>query len=93
MDFLAYDNEGFYDEMFGPDGHPWPRGELLAKRLATLPTADVVRRQRAADLALLEHGHHVQRLRPRGRHREDLAVRHRPADHRSAANGTRSSAG
>src|SRR5262249_34368656 len=40
----------------GPDGNPWPRGEPLVRRLATLPTADVVRRQRAAELALLNMG-------------------------------------
>jgi len=56
MDFQAYDHEGFYDELLAPDGHPWPCGEPLVKRLATLPTADVVRRQRAAELALLNMG-------------------------------------
>jgi uncharacterized circularly permuted ATP-grasp superfamily protein len=56
MDFQAYDTEGFYDELLGPDRQPWPRGEVLVKRLAGLPTADLLRRQKAAELAMLNMG-------------------------------------
>lgn len=54
--FESYDTEGFYDEMFEPDGHPRPRAELLARRLKSISSAELQRRQRAADLALLNMG-------------------------------------
>ena len=56
MDFLTYQTEGFYDEMLTPEGQPWPCGEPLVKRLATLPTTELIRRQKAAELALLNMG-------------------------------------
>ena len=91
--FEHYDTEGFYDEMFERDGQPAPAGRAAG------PAADVAVRRRAAAPpegrrpGAVEHGHHVQRLRPRGRHRKDLAVRHRAADHRAPRNGTASSDG
>src|ERR1700682_4708949 len=54
--FHEYDTEGFYDEMFEADGQPRPRGELLARRLKSLSEGELTRRQKAADLALLNMG-------------------------------------
>lgn len=51
-----YDCEGFYDEMFDADGRPRPRAELLAARLRSLPPGELPRRQKAADVAMLNMG-------------------------------------
>src|SRR6188768_3387587 len=56
MDFLNYETEGYYDELLTPEREPWPRGEVLVKRLASLPTADLQQRQKAAELAMLNMG-------------------------------------
>src|SRR5688572_15327136 len=56
MEFSAYDTEGFYDELFAADGSPRARGELLVRRLKSLPMADLQRRQKAAELAMLNMG-------------------------------------
>ena len=67
MKFDTYQTDGFYDEMFEADGHPRPRAEVLVQPL------DVALRRRAAAPpeggrpGAVEHGHHVQRLRPRSR--------------------------
>lgn len=54
--FTDYTTDGFYDEMFFPDGQPRPRAELLAWRLKTMSPGELARRQRAADQALLNMG-------------------------------------
>src|SRR5207249_9531008 len=54
MDFDRYETEGFYDEMYDDGGRPRARGEQLAKRLRSLSTGELGRRQKAADLALLD---------------------------------------
>lgn len=54
--FPAYDTEGFYDEMFDSAGRPRPRAEMLARRLASLSEGELQRRQKSADLALLNMG-------------------------------------
>lgn len=54
--FETYDTEGFYDELFESDGRPRPRGELIAKRLKSLSEGELQRRQKAADLSLLNMG-------------------------------------
>ncbi|MBL8825371.1 MAG: circularly permuted type 2 ATP-grasp protein [Planctomycetaceae bacterium] len=51
-----YDTEGFYDEMFDESGRPRPRAELLARRLASLSEGELQRRQKSADVALLNMG-------------------------------------
>ena len=51
-----YDTEGFYDEMFDEAGRPRPCAELIARRLAALSDGELQRRQKAADLALLNMG-------------------------------------
>ena len=56
MDFAAYDPGPFYDEMFDPEFRPRPGCELLARTMAALPDADISRRQRAAERALLHMG-------------------------------------
>ncbi|HEV2972190.1 MAG TPA: circularly permuted type 2 ATP-grasp protein [Pirellulales bacterium] len=56
MDFDRYDTDGFYDEMYDAGGQPRPRGEQLASRLRSLSTGELERRQKAADLALLNMG-------------------------------------
>ncbi len=56
MNFETYQTEGFYDEVFSPDGQPRPRGEMLVKRLATLTFEELQRRQKAAELAFLNMG-------------------------------------
>jgi uncharacterized circularly permuted ATP-grasp superfamily protein len=56
MQFDAYQTGGFYDEMFDGDGRPRPRAEALARRLMSLSDGELERRQKAADLALLNMG-------------------------------------
>jgi len=56
MPMSAYDAEGFYDEMFDAAGRARPRAELLARKLAALSDGELQRRQKAADLALLNMG-------------------------------------
>lgn len=56
MRFDGYDTGGFYDEMFLPDGRPRPEATLLVQRIHTLPEGDIMRRQQAAERALLQMG-------------------------------------
>jgi uncharacterized circularly permuted ATP-grasp superfamily protein len=56
MRFDTYQTENFYDEMFEGDGRPRPRAELLVRRLMDLSDGELQRRQKAADLALLNMG-------------------------------------
>ncbi len=51
-----YSTDGFYDEMFDMGGRPRGGTEALAKRLALLSDGELVRRQKAADLTLLNMG-------------------------------------
>lgn len=51
-----YDTVGFYDEMFLQDGSPRPSAQRLAERLANLDSAELQRRQRAADHELMNMG-------------------------------------
>jgi uncharacterized circularly permuted ATP-grasp superfamily protein len=56
MKLETYQTGGFYDEMFEADGTPRPRAEALVRRLASLSDGELTRRQKAADLALLNMG-------------------------------------
>src|SRR5262245_60644514 len=56
MKFDDYDTLGFYDEMFEAGGRPRPYAEVLAQRLQSLSDGELQRRQKAADLALLNMG-------------------------------------
>ena len=51
-----YETDGFYDEMFDNGGAPRSRADALAKRLVALSEGELVRRQKAADLTLLNMG-------------------------------------
>lgn len=54
--FESYDTEGFFDEMFQPNGRPRPHSRPLVKRITGLSEGDLLRRQRSAELALLNMG-------------------------------------
>jgi uncharacterized circularly permuted ATP-grasp superfamily protein len=56
MKFDEYLTEGFYDEMFQPDGRPRPISAALLDRLSSLSDGELQRRQKAADLTLLDMG-------------------------------------
>ena len=56
MRFQTYEIDGFYDEMFDVDGRPRPAAALLIDRLDSLSGGELERRQRAADLALMNMG-------------------------------------
>ncbi len=51
-----YDTVGFYDEMFDHDGSPRPAARRLAQRLDKLDTNELQKRQKAADVELLNMG-------------------------------------
>ncbi len=56
MNFNEYDTQGFYDELIGPDGAPRPDAVPLVEQINALPTKDLRRRQKAAELALHQQG-------------------------------------
>src|SRR5262252_10185508 len=56
MQFTAYDTAGFFDEMFEADGRPRAGAALLVQRIHGLPAGELLRRQRAAEQALLRMG-------------------------------------
>ena len=56
MHFDNYETEGFYDEMFTPDGNCRAGVELLAHRISALSAGELQRRQKAADVALMNMG-------------------------------------
>jgi uncharacterized circularly permuted ATP-grasp superfamily protein len=56
MRFDRYATDGFYDEMFLADGRPRPSCEPLVGRIEQLSEGELLRRQRAAEAALLNLG-------------------------------------
>jgi uncharacterized circularly permuted ATP-grasp superfamily protein len=56
MNFRDYQTDGFYDEMFFPDGTPRPEAEALVRRIEELPEGEIERRQRAAEQAFMQSG-------------------------------------
>ena len=56
MKLDAYQTEEFYDEMFLADGKPRSAATALLRRLAALSDGELERRQKAADLTLLDMG-------------------------------------
>src|SRR5262245_28016994 len=56
MLFANYSSDGFYDEMFLPDGAPRPRCEALVSRIESLIDGDLQRRQRDAERMLMNLG-------------------------------------
>ena len=56
MQLETYQTDGFFDEMFHADGTPRVPVQALASRLAALSDGELVQRQKAADLTLLNMG-------------------------------------
>ena len=56
MKFDKYDLDGFFDEMFLADGRPRPEAKLLSQTIGSLPEGELLRRQQAAEGALLHMG-------------------------------------
>ena len=56
MNFNKYTTDSFFDELFLPDGSPRPGAKRLIDRIQSLPSGDLVRRQKAAESALLQQG-------------------------------------
>ncbi len=54
--FDGYNTDGFYDEMFAPDGNPRPAAQMLAERIDSFSEGELTRRQIAAEYALLRMG-------------------------------------
>ena len=54
--FDGYNTEGFYDEMFAPDGNARPAAQMLVERIEGFPDGELARRQIAAEYALLRMG-------------------------------------
>ena len=56
MTFSGYDVGGFFDEVIGDDGRPRSGAELLVDRIQKIGTEELLRRQSAAEQALLRMG-------------------------------------
>jgi uncharacterized circularly permuted ATP-grasp superfamily protein len=56
MHFSSYDTQGFYDEMFEPDGRPRPHARLLLETVESLSDGQLLRYKRAAERMLLQMG-------------------------------------
>ena len=56
MEIDAYDTEGFWDELFQPDGKPQPGARILIDRLRSIPPEELARCKAAAETALLNLG-------------------------------------
>jgi len=51
-----YNTESHYDELFQPDSQPRKRAITLINRISSLPDGELIRRQQAAEAALLQMG-------------------------------------
>jgi uncharacterized circularly permuted ATP-grasp superfamily protein len=56
MQFLSYNTEGFYDEMFEPGGQPRAHGRLLLESIQSLDSGQLLRYKHAAERLLLQMG-------------------------------------
>src|SRR5499426_398849 len=56
MPFDIYNTDGFYDEMFQPDGTARPSARVLFQRIAALNDGELRRYQQAAEQALFRMG-------------------------------------
>jgi uncharacterized circularly permuted ATP-grasp superfamily protein len=56
VSFSDYQTEGFYDEMFDESGEARPDCQPLYKRICSISSDDLVRRQRAADRSMVQLG-------------------------------------
>ena len=54
--FEGYSTDGFYDEMFLPDGSARPAVQMLVERIDNFPNGEFTRRQITAEHALLRMG-------------------------------------
>ena len=54
--FDGYNTDGFYDEMFAPDGSARPAVQMLVERIESFPEGELNRRHIAAEHALLRMG-------------------------------------
>ena len=54
--FDGYNTDGFYDEMFAPDGNARPAVQMLVERIESLPEGELTRRHIAVEHALLRMG-------------------------------------
>ena len=75
MQFDTYQTDGFYDEMFEPDGSPRARSAPAAGTIESLEDGQLQRCQQAAERSAAAAGHHLQRLRRLRRHRAHLPLR------------------
>jgi len=56
VNFEKYLTEGFFDELFEGDANPRKGAALLLEKIGSLPPGELVRRQQAAEAALLQMG-------------------------------------
>ncbi len=56
MRFDSYQTDGFYDEMFDPQGRPRDEALALVDRIQSLPEGELHRRHKAAERALMRLG-------------------------------------
>jgi uncharacterized circularly permuted ATP-grasp superfamily protein len=56
MNFNGYESNGYFDEMIGEDGKPRAAARPLAKDIERLAEGELVLRQKAAELALVQAG-------------------------------------
>ncbi len=56
LNFTNYETEEFFDELIQADGAPRPGAAILAERIDSLPPGDLIRRQQAAEQALMDLG-------------------------------------
>src|SRR5690348_3691451 len=56
MRFSSYQTDGLYDELFETQGQPRQNGRSLVEKIESLPDGELLRRQRAAERALLQLG-------------------------------------
>jgi uncharacterized circularly permuted ATP-grasp superfamily protein len=54
--FDSYQTDGFYDEMFDPEGQPRPEAKLLIEAINSLEEGQLLQSQRAAERLLLQMG-------------------------------------
>jgi len=56
MNVAKYNTESHYDELFQPDSRPRKRAITLINRISSLPEGELIRRQQAAEAALMQMG-------------------------------------
>jgi uncharacterized circularly permuted ATP-grasp superfamily protein len=56
MDFSTYQTEDFYDELFDENNHPRPGAQLLVKKIESLAQENLLTKQQAAEIMLLQLG-------------------------------------